>query len=148
MNFRDDESMRDCNSVWYHERRFQTQPDSLFRYYLFCAVFIYLMIVIIKAITPMKITTNLQISFGVTAVILLVSLVCTYSRPEKLTYGFRIAMWLLVTLSLILCSTVDIVTGCQETSKEANSSCSFTWVRSCFGCVWVTGGDFSTTRSA
>ena len=131
INFTKQETTDEPENLWRHERKFATQADPLFRHYLVCAFVICSAIVSIKLIVPkMVISGRLQWATIGTVAIIVASLLCTYSRPEKLSYGFRIVIWIIVSISLILISTVDIVAeNCMKDKKlDKLSNCSYSWV--------------------
>ncbi|KAI1285492.1 Adenylate cyclase type 2 [Halotydeus destructor] len=121
---------KEVPSTWHNEKKFASQPDPLFRYYIYCSTFLFLAMLLLKVIVPnMMSSVRLQWSLGATALILLSCLVSTYPKPERMSYPVRILIWFLISSSLILCASVDIVTETCAIGalQEKVAKCSYAW---------------------
>lgn len=125
-----EEDPNQAKSIFYHELRFATQKDDLFRYYLYCSVIIEVAIIAIKLVIPQMMDPP-KLQWAIVATILTIgfALICTFIRPGRLPYLLRVFLWLLVTAGLTLSSSIDIVTDdCLESSDRSQlSNCGYSW---------------------
>jgi adenylate cyclase 2 len=116
------------------ECMYATQDDSLFRYYLYIALCTNLAIVLIKCIIPLMIHVNtLKMSLIGSFVFIAISIGASYVFKIKSQYFARLLMWIVISSTLLLCTTIDLrrnekyLTKANWTQFSELSSCGFPW---------------------
>lgn len=97
------------------EKRFATQPDPLYHYYLICAAIITASITAIKCVVPgMRFPLRLIISLVSAIIIIVISLAYIAMRRLKIGYGLRIFIWLSISITLVTCASIDLIWVCIQ----------------------------------
>lgn len=119
-------------NLFHLEMQYATQKVdfSLFRYYLYSALLIDLAIITIKITIPdMVQTSEMKWSLALSFPVIVLCLVYTSIRSNDLNYFGRLTLWLIISIFLIVCTTIDVVQyNCLESSDRSKmSSCGFSW---------------------
>ncbi|RWS28500.1 adenylate cyclase type 2-like protein [Leptotrombidium deliense] len=113
-------------SLWQLEREFATQPDPLFKYYLYCTVVIFLTLIAVKLIAlNFVLSQRLQWSLVVSGILMTFFVLFAHYSKKDVKYLYRIIIWIIVTLLLLICSTIDIIDGncIRNILSEAVKNC-------------------------
>lgn len=119
-------------SLFTYEMQYATQKVdfSLFRYYLYSALVIDLAIISIKFSIPDTVhTEETKWSLGISFAAIIFSLIHTSLRRNDLNYFGRLALWLLISICMIICTTINVVQdNCLENMDRSKlSTCGFSW---------------------